>query len=189
VTAWALPTLAEIRVMPENEPIERPALSAHRRGPSAAVCASGHVVAWFVEGPIEERYCPKCGDAILFACEACGGALPADAEMLQWVPYHANCMYCGKPYPWRAAEIGRAKRTLAEQAEIERWSDAVRARADELLDDIVADRAAASGVAAGVKWLERHGGERAGATMLEAVERLGSATLKQALRPSFPGVF
>lgn len=175
--------------MSDHEPIELPALSAHRRGPSAAVCASGHVVAWFVDGPIEERYCPKCGDPILFACEACGGALPPDAEMLQWVPYHANCIYCGKPYPWRAAEIRRAKTTIAEQAENEAWSVAVRERADELLDDVVADRVAAASVAAGVKWLERHGSERAGATMLEAVERLGSASLKQALRPSFPGIF
>lgn len=175
--------------MAENEPIELPGLSAHRRGPSAAVCASGHVVAWFVDGPIEERHCPKCGDPILFACEACGGALPPDAEMLQWVPYHANCISCGKPYPWRAAEIRRAKTTLAEQAENEGWSDEVRARADELVDDIVADRATASYVAAGVKWLERRGSENAGVTMLEAVERLGTADLKQALRPSFPGIF
>jgi len=172
-----------------DEPIELPGLSAQRRGPSAAVCASGHVLAWFVEGPIEERYCPKCGDPILFACEACGGAFPADAEMLQWVPYHANCTYCGKPYPWRAAEFARIERSLAEYADVEQWSEAVRARADELVADIAADRTGAPPVVAGVKWLEQHGSERASAVILDAIERLGSATLKQALRPSFPGIF
>jgi hypothetical protein len=175
--------------MSDDEPIELPGLSAHRRGPSAAVCASGHVFAWFVEGQIEARYCEKCGDPILFACPACGGPFPPDAEMLQWVPYYPNCMYCGKPYPWRAAEIRRAKRALAEQAETGNWDAAVKARADELVDDIVADRAAASSVAAGITWLERHAGERAAATILDAVDRLGSTALKQALRPSFPGVF
>ncbi len=172
-----------------EEPIELPGLSAHRRGPSAAVCASGHVLAWFVEGPIEERYCPKCGEAILFACPACGGPFPPDAEMLQWVPYYANCMYCGKPYPWRAAELERAKRSLAEYAETERWSEAVKARADELLADVAADRIAPSAVVAGVTWLEQQGSERASVTILDAIDRLGSATLKQALRRSFPGLF
>ncbi|MBV8367756.1 MAG: DUF2321 domain-containing protein [Candidatus Eremiobacteraeota bacterium] len=175
--------------MGPDEPIELPGLSAQRRGPSAAVCASGHVLAWFVEGPIEETYCPKCGDPILFACEACGRPLPPDAEMLQWVPYHGNCIYCGQPYPWRAAEIERAKRSLAEYAETEHWSEPVQARANELLADVAADRIAPSAVVAGVKWLEQHAGEHAPATILDAIERLGSATLKQALRPSFPGIF
>ncbi len=109
--------------------------------------------------------------------------------MLQWVPYHANCTSCGNAYPWKAAEIARAKRTLAEQAELENWSDAVRARADELVDDIAADRAAASGVDAAMKWLARRSGESVIATILDTIERLGSATLKQALRPKFPGHF
>jgi hypothetical protein len=175
--------------MGRDEPIELPGLSAQRRGPSAAVCASGHVLAWFVEGPIEEAYCPKCGDRILFACESCGGPFPPDAEMLQWVPYYVNCMYCGKPYPWRAADLERANRSLVEYADVEHWDEAVTARAHELVADIAADRIAPSAVVAGVRWLEQQAGERASATILDAIERLGSATLKQALRPSFPGIF
>ncbi len=172
-----------------KEPIELPALSAQQRGPTAAVCASGHVFSWFVDAADAPKYCAKCGAPILVACPACNGTLPGDGEMLQWVPYHANCTYCGQAYPWKADEIARAKRTLAEQAEIETWSDAVKARADELVDDIAADRTAASGVDAALKWLGRRGGESAIATILDTIERLGSATLKQALRSHFPGLF
>ncbi len=172
-----------------KEPIELPALSAQRRGPSAAVCASGHVLAWEIEAAAAAEFCAKCGDPILVACPACNTPLPADGEMLQWVPYHANCAFCGKAYPWKAGEIARAKRALAEQAEIENWNAAVKARADELVDDIAADRAAASGVVAAVRWLELRGAESATATILDTVERLAGATLKQALRPNFPGLF
>jgi hypothetical protein len=172
-----------------NDPIELPSLAAQRRGPSAAVCASGHVLSWEIDAAAAAKYCAKCGDPILVACPACNNALPADGEMLEWVPYHSNCIYCGKAYPWKADEIARAKRTLAEQAEVENWSDDVKARADALVDDIAADRAAASGVLAALKWLAQHGAESATATILDAVERLGSVTLKQALRSSFPGQF
>jgi hypothetical protein len=170
-----------------EEPIELPALSAERRGPSAAVCASGHVLAWFVDAAVVPKFCAKCGDPILLACPACNGTLPADGEMLQWVPYHGNCEYCGKPYPWKADDVARAKRTLAEQAEIESWSDTLKARADELVDDIAADRATASGVDAALQWLAGRGAGGATATIVDAVERLGSAALKQALRANFPG--
>jgi hypothetical protein len=172
-----------------KEPIELPSLSAQRRGPSAAVCASGHVFSWLVDPAVVEKYCAKCGDPILIACPTCDATLPADEGMLQWVPFYGNCMSCGRAYPWKAAEIARAKRTLAEQGETENWSDAIKARADELVDDIAADRATASGVAAALEWLALRGGEDATATILDAVERLASATLKQALRPTFPGLF
>jgi len=172
-----------------DKPIELPALAAHRSGPSAAVCASGHVFAWFIDAVLAPKYCAKCGDPILVACPECSAVLPGDGEMLQWVPYHSNCWQCGKAYPWRAADIARAKRTLAEQAEVEHWSDAVKARADELVDDIAADRPAASGVVAAIKWLELHGAENATPTILDTIERLASTTLKTALRPSFPGLF
>jgi hypothetical protein len=172
-----------------QEPIELPALSAQRRGPSAAVCAGGHVFAWFVDAGATPSYCVKCGDPILVACPACNGTFPADGEMLQWVPYHPYCLQCGKPYPWVAGEISRAKRTLAEQAENETWSDSIKARADVFVDDIAADRATASGVVAALDWLTRHGGESATETLLETIDRLAGATLKQALRPRFPGRF
>ncbi len=175
--------------MSGKDPIELPSLSALRVGPGAAVCASGHVLAWFIDVPVAAKHCAKCGDPILIACPACNAPLPGDGEMLQWVPYHDNCASCGKPYPWKADAIARAKRTLAEQAEVEDWSDAVKARANELVDDIAADRAAASSVVVALKWLEQNGGEGAPATILDAVERLGSATLKGSLRPNFPGLF
>jgi hypothetical protein len=175
--------------MSADEPIELPGLSAQRRGPSAAVCASGHLFSWFVEGPVEPAYCLQCGDPILFACPICKAALPPDGEMLRWVPYHGNCMYCGTAYPWKAAEIARAKRALAEQADVAQWEPAVRSRADELVDDIAANRASAFGVAAAVTWLARSGGATAETTILDTVERLASAELKQALRPLFPGHF
>ena len=109
--------------------------------------------------------------------------------MLQWVPYYQNCLWCGKAYPWKAAAIERAKRTLAEQAQVEHWSDAVRSRADELVDDIAADRAVASGVVAALNWLEEHGAQSATATILDTLEPLASAALKQGLRPTYPGLF
>jgi len=175
--------------MSGEEPIELPALSAHRRGPSAAVCASGHVFAWSLDPEFGVKYCPKCGDPILTACPTCERVLPADAEMLQWVPYYQNCLWCGKPYPWKAAAIERAKRTLSEQAQVEHWNDAVRSRADELVDDIAADRAVASGVVAALSWLGEHGAQSATETILDTLEPLASAALKQALRPTYPGLF
>ena len=153
------------------------------------MCVSGHLFAWFVEGQIDATHCLQCGDPILFACPACRRALPADGEMLQWVPYHGNCMYCGTAYPWKAAEIARAKRALAEQADIQRWDAAKTSRAQALVDDIAANRATASGVAAAVKWLAHDGGDVAEATLLDTVAQLGNAELKQALRPLFPGLF
>jgi len=172
-----------------KEPIELPALSAQRRGPSAAVCAGGHVFSWFVDADLAPKYCLKCGDPILVACPTCNAELPADEGMLQWVPFYGNCMHCGRAYPWKAAEIERSKRTLAEQAETENWSEAVKTRADRLVDDIAADRASASEVAAALSWLTLHGGEAATATILDAVERLAGAALKTGLRPIFPGIF
>lgn len=182
-------TAAETYHMSGKEPIELPGLSAQRRGPGAAVCASGHVFSWLIDAAVAPQYCTKCGDPILVACSACNSTLPGDGEMLQWVPYHGNCTYCGKAYPWKAADIARAKRALAEQGEVETWSDAVKARADELVDDIAADRTTASGVVAALNWLERRGAESATATILDTIERLASADLKQALRANFPGRF
>lgn len=184
-----LPSFAERSVMSEKDPIELPGLAAQRRGPTAAVCASGHVFSWFLDADAAPPYCAKCGDPILRACPACSGAFPADGEMLAWVPYHGYCTYCGKAYPWIAAEIARAKRAFAEQAEIGDWGEAEKARADELVDDIAADRSTASGVAAALQWLEGRGGECATETILDTIERLASATLKQALRANFPGRF
>lgn len=172
-----------------EEPIELPFLSAQRSGPGAAVCASGHVFSWSVDPSAAPRYCAKCGDPILVACPACSAILPGDAEMLEWVPYHAHCANCGNAYPWKAGDLARAKRTLAEQAELEAWSDAVKARADELVDDIAADRASASGVVTALAWLARHGAENTAAPIFDAVERVASLTLKQALRANSPGRF
>lgn len=175
--------------MSDDEPIELPGLSAQRREPTAAVCATGHVLSWFVDPTLIPEFCPKCGDPVLVACPSCNRPLPPDGEMLQWVPYHGNCMYCGQPYPWKADEILRAKRTIAEQAEVEHWEPAVKARAEELVDDIAADRATSSDVDAAVRWLDLHGGGAAVLTIIEAVERLGGVTLRQALRANFPGRF
>ena len=154
------------------------------------MCAKGHVLAWFVEADfVLPEYCAKCGDRVLVACPACGAGFPPDGEMLQWVPYHGNCASCGAPYPWKADDIARAKRALAEQAETEKWPPALAARAGELVDEIASDRATGSAVAAGIGWLVAQGAEGASAALLDAVERLGSASLKQALRPTFPGLF
>ncbi len=175
--------------MAGEEPIELPALSAQRRGPSAAVCTSGHVFAWLVDGDLEASYCLKCGDPIILACPACNRALPADGEMLRWVPYYGNCLHCGTAYPWKAADIARAKRTLEDQAAVEHWSDEVKLRAEQLVDDIAADRTTASYVTAAIRWLSQHGGDAVEPAILDTVERLASAELKQALRPTFPGLF
>ena len=184
-----MPLSTEIPNMSGEEPIELPALAAERSGPSAAVCTNGHVFAWLIYAVLAPKHCAKCGDPVLVACPACNAALPADGEMLQWVPYHENCWQCGNPYPWKSANIARAKRTLAEQAEVEQWSAAVEARADELVDDIAADRTAASGVLAALEWLAQHGAENATPTILDTIERLASTTLKTALRARFPGNF
>ncbi len=180
---------AEVSVMPGKDPIELPALAAQRRGPSAAVCANGHVYGWLVEPDLVASHCPKCGAAVLVACPACHTPLPGDAGMLQWVPYDGNCASCGAAFPWKADCIARLRRTLAEQADVERWSADVAARANALLGDIAADVATGNEVATAVKWLEQQGAESAPATVLEAVDLLGAAPLKQALRPLFPGLF
>jgi hypothetical protein len=180
----------EIRfIMSGKDPIELPGLAAQRRGPSAAVCRSGHLFSWFVDPGAAPQYCAKCGDPILVACPECSDALPADGEMLAWVPYHAYCMTCGKAYPWTAAEIARAKRALAEQAQTGNWSEAVRARADELVADIAGDRATPSWVVAALQWLAEQGAESATETILDTIEKLAGATLKQGLRASYPGRF
>jgi len=175
--------------MADEQPIVLPSLAAQRQQPCAAVCGNGHVYSWFLDPLDETGYCPKCGNPILVACPACNAPLPPDGEMLKWVPYHTNCIRCGKPYPWIAADIARAKRTLAERSEVESWNEAATARASELVDDIVADRATPSEMLAALKWLAMHDCESAEPTILEAIERLGSAGLKQALRSSFPGQF
>jgi hypothetical protein len=190
--AWCNVYVAELFSMSDdtpNEPIELPALSAERRGPSAAVCVSGHVFAWFIDAALAPKHCAKCGGLILVACPSCKATLPGDGEMLAWVPYHAYCWQCGSTYPWRASDIVRAKRTLSEQAEVEGWSDAVKARADELVDDIAANRVAASEVNAALAWLGEHGAEHAAPTILDAIDRLADMQLKQALRSQFPGAF
>ncbi len=153
------------------------------------MCTSGHVSAWLVDAADAEKYCVKCGEPIIVACPSCRNTLPPDGEMLQWVPYHPHCVFCGNAYPWKADDMARAKRALAEQAETGRWNDAVKARADELVDEIAADRATGSGVVIALKWLEQHGAEGITATILDAVERLAGPDLKRVLRPTFPGQF
>lgn len=175
--------------MSADEPIELPALSALRAGPSAAVCAGGHLASWFIEPAAAPKYCVTCGAPVLTACPSCGSALPGDGEMLAWVPYHGNCAVCGKAYPWKADDVARAKRTLAEQAESESWSADVTARATELVDEIAADRATASGVRAALQWLDGRGAGTARETIVDTIDRLASATLKQAVRADFPGRF
>ena len=175
--------------MHEDDPIVLPGLAAGRSGPTAAVCASGHLLSWIIDPTIEIAHCPKCGDRILRACPSCRAPMPSDPEMLQWVPYHSYCQACGKPYPWIASEVARAKRTLAESAEVERWSNDVKARGDALVDDIAAGRASASEIVAALRWLAQRGAEAATPPVLDAVDRLGSVELKTALRPSFPGQF
>ncbi len=172
-----------------DEPIQLPSLSLDARGPTAAVCTRGHVLSWFVDPTLVPKFCPKCGARVLVACPACDAVLPADGEMLQWVPYHPHCMHCGAAYPWIADEVARAKRTLAEQGEVDRWSDDVKARADELVDDIAGDRVTSSGVGAALSWLTLHGGGGGSAAIVDAVERFGSLDLKQALRANFPEQF
>jgi hypothetical protein len=178
-----------VSLMCADNPIDLPALSAERRGPSAAVCSSGHVFSWLIEAALAPKHCAKCGDPILVACPACDATLPSDGEMLAWVPYHSNCWKCGAPYPWKAADILRAKRTLAEQAEVEGWSDAVKSRADQLVDDIAGERATASEVIATLNWLAHEGAQSATPTFIDTIERLGTMTLKQSLRSNFPGTF
>jgi hypothetical protein len=172
-----------------TDPIELPALSAERSGPCAAVCVNGHVFAWLTEAILAPKHCAKCGDPIIVACPECKAVLPGDGEMLAWVPYHAYCWQCGRAYPWRANDIARAKRALSEQAEVERWGDEVTARATELVDDIAADRTAASGVNATIQWLSSHGAENAVPTILDAIDRLADMKIKQALRSNYPGMF
>lgn len=175
--------------MSDDAPIELPALSAERHGPCAAVCMNGHVFAWLLEAPLAPNHCAKCGDRIIIACPECKAMLPGDGEMLQWVPYHAYCWQCGKAYPWRASDVARTKRTLSEQAEVEGWDDAVTSRAEALVEDIAADRAAASDVSAALQWLSQRGAENVTPTILDAIERLADMKLKQALRSKFPGAF
>jgi hypothetical protein len=107
--------------------------------------------------------------------------------MLEWVPYHGNCPECGNAYPWKADDIARVKRTLAEQAEVEAWSNTAKARADEVVDEIAGDRATPSSVLAAMNWLAMSGAETARTTIVDAVDRLGSTELKQSLRSNFPG--
>ncbi|MGH7329753.1 MAG: DUF2321 domain-containing protein [Polyangiaceae bacterium] len=175
--------------MHEDEPIVLPGLAADRSGPTAAVCTSGHVLSWIVDPSIQIPHCGKCGDPILRSCPACRAPMPPDPEMLQWVPYHSYCQACGKPYPWIDSEITRAKRALAEHAEVEHWSDDTKARADKLVDDIAAGRATGSEIVAALGWLRQRGAEKAEPPILDAIERLAGPELKTALRPSFPGQF
>lgn len=166
-----------------------PSLASEQRGPTAAVCTSGHVYSWLVEPTTETGYCPKCGDPILLACPSCNAGLPADPSMLQWVPYHFYCVACGKPYPWIAAEILRANRTLEECAEVEGWDETVTSRARELIDDIVGERATPSAVLAAIAWLEGRRARSATQALLDTIDKLGSANLKTSLRPHYPGSF
>lgn len=174
--------------MPDKDPIVLPSLAASR-GPTAAVCAEGHVFSWFLDPSEEIGFCRKCGGAILTTCPACNAILPGDGEMLKWVPYHAYCGSCGNPYPWTASDINRAKRAIAEAAEAEGWSSEVITRAGELVDEIVADRATASSVRAGVQWLQHRGAQSATQAIVDTMSRLGNPDLKTALRADFPGAF
>ena len=173
--------------MPEEEPIVLPWLRS--RGPSAAVCANGHVLAWFLEEGVDAGFCPKCGEKALRSCPECHAPLPPDPEMLKWVPYHGYCTSCGEPYPWIAADVARARRTIEQQAQVEKWTDEMRTRGLALVDAIVAERATPSELLATVKWLELSGSENATNAILDAVGLLGGADLKTALRPHFPGLF
>lgn len=150
------------------------------------MCRGGDVLSWFVDPTVVPKFCPKCGEPVLTTCPACSETLPPDGEMLQWVPYHGNCMYCGAAYPWKAADVARAKRTLAEQAEVAAWAPSARERAEALIDEIAAGRATPSNVDAALEWLARQGAEDAREPVLDFIERLSDPALKQALRGRYP---
>lgn len=102
--------------------------------------------------------------------------------MADWVPYHNNCYACGKPYPWRADAIERAKRSLEEEAEVEGWNVAARDRALELVGEIASDKATGGTVATALKWLGQRGADGARSIIVDTVKSIGSDALKEALR-------
>lgn len=153
--------------------------------PRAAVCRGGHVQAWFVYAHAPAPHCMKCGEPVITECPnpECSTPLPADDNMGEWVTeYHQHCPACGKPYPWRADAIERARRSLEEAAEVEDWNVAVKDRALELVGEIAADKASGSSVATALRWIEQRGGKGAKSIILDVVKSIGTDALETALR-------
>jgi hypothetical protein len=99
--------------------------------------------------------------------------------MADHVPYYSHCGKYGAAYPWRAAALTRANQPLDELEEVEKWSDAVKERARELLGDIVNDNVSVENVETATKWIEQRRGTGAGKLFLWAAKALGGAALSR----------
>jgi hypothetical protein len=151
--------------------------------PHAAVCKGGHVVSWFIYTYEAAPYCVICGEPIITQCPNpdCGELLPPGDNVAGWVPYHNHCPSCGSAFPWRAAAIQQANRSIEELADVEDWNVATKDRALELVGEIAADKATGSGVLTTLRWLAQRGAEGAKSVIMQTVKSIGSDALKSYL--------
>jgi hypothetical protein len=144
----------------------------------------GHIATWDTQIRALVEHCGGCGEPILTQCPACKKGL--DGRDYTFVNntdvYDAYCNGCGTAYPWRADAIHRAKRALADEADIEQWNTAVTERATEMIDDISRDRTTGAQVITSIKWLGQRGGDGAKAIILDTIKSIGSEALKGYLK-------
>jgi hypothetical protein len=158
---------------------------------TALACEKGHVVSRHLEAlPSVPKFCDRCGSPTISKCPHCkarilgdepsaktsGDGQPADSR-----PLASNCSGCGKPLPWHAVAIERAKRVAAMQADLHSFDPAVTKTLDEFVLAVAEDRATPEETATFSQWLRKKTGPEAVRSVGGVLKEISSSALAETI--------
>lgn len=114
--------------------------------PESQICLNGHVTSLQWSPQSNQKFCTKCGEPTITACQQCKAAISGrysgpprsrysalDPEYFQAPSF---CPNCGESYPWTQRRLQAAK-DLAD--ELDELDEAERDKLKESLDDLAKD--------------------------------------------------
>jgi hypothetical protein len=144
---------------------------------TALICEAGHVRSWFLEDlDSTPNHCPKCGAPLVFACPACAAPIPGAPSDAFWSTTRTpprHCEQCGEPFPWRAAEIAKARAITEMQAAIYDLDPEEVARYDTLAGDAASGAMTQQQAETTFKWFSVKKGAETAKSLFRALVDIG----------------
>jgi hypothetical protein len=142
--------------------------------PDDLICRAGHAVV-AVPARKAPKFCPRCGQPTISACDGCQAPLPPFAGDPSDT---AHCTECGAAYPWRLAQIAHAKRTMDIAARTGNWDDETLQMGYDFVDHLAVLDMSGSRLTAVFGYLERFNvAERS--TFTNIGRSMGSESVRQ----------